>query len=492
MTKKFSAKKINYLLKAKMHDKHNISKSRYIELCREKWEEKNGGMKVIIDKLYPISLSKAFNLAGYHLDYALEIFLKKLWLTDVSLFNNESEFISCINIDLIATNELNNSFSKVSGPKVSYPAYWQDNSINEGNYFLAYFDALGFKKLVESKTPVQVYQVYEHILKKAKVNKPYIVLQSEKDESSKSAYYSLPILAKVPFKYAYYSDTILFWAPGNMNCFSGFVAKCIDFYNAALKNGILLRGVITHGNAILNKSKNIFIGRPINEAACLEKEQKWSGVIFGESIYNHNCFSHLDNQLMMGGFTFQMKQVVEGKIYHIAMNWMSRLSNEEIKEYFNILKNLKHMAGSSAHYVNNTLLFLSYYLNCFQLNDIIRTNISIPLDFPVEIGEPLNEIRLDKNNMLRVFFIELRKKNVLAGFIFCMDPKTFEINPSLKDILIFVPINRVDEYETFILSGKKSTKSDEIEWINLIPFREIKAVYSFNYNHIIMGTQQTA
>ncbi|MEK7841826.1 MAG: hypothetical protein AAB197_04055, partial [Deltaproteobacteria bacterium] len=111
---------------------------------------------------------------------------------------------------------------------------------------------------------------------------------------------------------------------------------------------------------------------------------------------------------------------------------------------------------------------------------------------PVEIGEPLNEIRLDKNNMLRVFFIELRKKNVLAGFIFCMDPKTFEINPSLKDILIFVPINRVDEYETFILSGKKSTKSDEIEWINLIPFREIKAVYSFNYNHIIMGTQQTA
>ena len=461
-----------------MHEKHNISKSRYIELCREKWGE-NCGIKVIVDKLYPISLSKAFKLAGYHLDYALEIFLKKLWPADVSLFNNEREFISCIDINLIATNDINNTFSKVSHPKVSYPDYWQDKTIREGSYFIAYFDVLGFKKLVESKTPSQVYQVYEHILKRAKVNKPYIVLQTEIDESSKNEYYSLPILAKVPFKYAYYSDTILFWSPGDMNCFSGFVAKCIDFYNMALKSRVLLRGVITHGDAILNKSKNIFIGKPINEAADLEKEQKWSGVIFGDSIYKHNCFRHLDNQLMMGGFPFQMKQVVEGKIYHVAMNWMSRLSNEEIKEYFNILKNLKHTAsGNSAHYVNNTILYLSYYLSCFQLNDVIRTNTTIPLNFPVEIGDPLNEIRSDNKNMLEVFFIELKNKSILAGFIICISPKTIEMNPSLKDVLLFVTINRIDEYGKFILSKKESVYLNEMEWINYIPFREIKAVYS--------------
>ena len=108
-------------------------------------------------------------------------------------------------------------------------------------------------------------------------------------------------------------------SPGEINCFSGFVAKCIDYYNTALKNKVLLRGVITYGNAILNKRKNIFIGEPIIEATNLEKEQQWSGVIFGDSIYDNKLFNHIDSELLTFGIAFHLKKIINNRIYHVEI-----------------------------------------------------------------------------------------------------------------------------------------------------------------------------
>ncbi|WP_439697014.1 hypothetical protein ACFGVS_00630 [Mucilaginibacter sp. AW1-7] len=284
MANKFSLKKISYLLKAKMYEKHGIRKKDYIELCKQTWgSDQDNGVKIITDALYPMSTSKMIQLAGYHLDFSVTQYLATIPTIPAEEGDN-GKFLSCI-FFLFASSETK-EITTVKRPKTSYPEYWSDKTVKEGTYFLAFFDVLGFEKLVEQKTPLEVYAIYDRLVKKARANRPYIVTSMPISETGYS-YLGFPEFIAVPFKYAYYSDSILFWTPGDAGNLSGFVAKCADFFVWALKSGILLRGTISFGNAILNKSKNIFIGKPLNEAVRLEKEQQWGGFIFGDSIYEN-------------------------------------------------------------------------------------------------------------------------------------------------------------------------------------------------------------
>lgn len=471
MTSKFSLRKIDYLLKAKMYEKHGINKQEYIAICKKAWDENTGLGKAIADKLYPMSLDQMSKAAGYHIDYTVEQFLKGI---KESLPADSKEFIYCLNTYLFDFN----TGQPVKLPPIHYPNYWSDKSINEGAYFLCYFDVLGFTKLVESKTPSEVYAIYETILKKARVNRPYTVQQIDTDDRIKPGEWTIPVMARVPFKYAYYSDTILFWAPGHSYAISGFIAKCIDFFNVALKEGVFLRGVISYGDAILNKSKNIFIGRPIIEASNLEKELQWVGVTFGESIYANNFFKYIDNNLVMSSFPYSMKRVINGKIFHIGINWMERLSNEELN---NVLKNLKEtreiVPDKVKEYINHTIRYRDYYLACYAITNFMRSRVGLRRDFPVEVSEPIKSIRVDKENMFSVFFVELKSGLTISGFIFVVEPKTYEINPDLEDILPFVQLNFMPEYEKHILSQAEQSSAEELKFILYISISEIVRIY---------------
>lgn len=89
---------------------------------------------------------------------------------------------------------------------------------------------------------------------------------------------------KLPIRYAYFSDTLLMWAPFH-NAFVGtFLDRCSSLFCNALEAGLPLRGAISVGDVILHNKTNTYLGKPFIEAARLEKAQDALGVALCESV----------------------------------------------------------------------------------------------------------------------------------------------------------------------------------------------------------------
>lgn len=67
-----------------------------------------------------------------------------------------------------------------------------------------------------------------------------------------------------------------------------FLQVCMEFFCEAIKASIPLRGCISTGMATMNKSKSIFLGKPLVEAARGEPAQNAIGVAFGRSFNNYH------------------------------------------------------------------------------------------------------------------------------------------------------------------------------------------------------------
>lgn len=163
-------------------------------------------------------------------------------------------------------------------------------------YILAYLDVLGFTKLVEEKGLEEVYKIYENLI--------------EKVESAAEHYRPGGFVVPVPIsktemryafamgfklEYSYASDTILIWCEFNRFNVVPFLECVITLFCSALEVGIPLRGTITFGDAILSKSKSIYIGKPIIEGALCEKNQSWIGISFGHTLIANVEFGWLGN-----------------------------------------------------------------------------------------------------------------------------------------------------------------------------------------------------
>lgn len=79
------------------------------------------------------------------------------------------------------------------------------------------------------------------------------------------------------------------------NIYSSFLQTCMEFFCEATIAGIPLRGCISTGVATMDKFNNIFLGKPLVEAAKGETAQNSIGIAFGKSfdVYHpvyHNYF----------------------------------------------------------------------------------------------------------------------------------------------------------------------------------------------------------
>jgi len=75
---------------------------------------------------------------------------------------------------------------------------------------------------------------------------------------------------------AYASDSILLWANRALPC-DDFLDACNDLICHGLEVGLPLRGAVSMGEAVLEAHRNIFLGRPLVDAARLEGGQKFIG-----------------------------------------------------------------------------------------------------------------------------------------------------------------------------------------------------------------------
>lgn len=145
-------------------------------------------------------------------------------------------------------------------------------------YMLAMFDVLGFSRWMQTAGLETVLDSYHQLIEKV------VVRPNEKGGLGAIQTPEGAIFAVTgPPGYAYFSDTILLWHPLVPAFVDGFVGRCADLVCEALAMDIPLRGAITLGDAVLSREASFFLGKPIVEAANVEKAQNWMGVTFGHT-----------------------------------------------------------------------------------------------------------------------------------------------------------------------------------------------------------------
>lgn len=153
-----------------------------------------------------------------------------------------------------------------------------NNNLHESkNIVLAFFDILGTSEKIKHEQYDKVYDFYCYMVN----------LCSE--ERIPLSFYALPghphdgseIVILFPINHAFFSDTFIVW----IECHDlfgmssrGFFEKCMKIFIEALKYGIPLRGAISRGSAIMDSQNNIYLGKPIVEAAKAEVAQNWLGI----------------------------------------------------------------------------------------------------------------------------------------------------------------------------------------------------------------------
>jgi len=143
---------------------------------------------------------------------------------------------------------------------------------------LALFDVLGFSARLERDGLASVVATYRNLIEKAVLEPARRCLGTVLTPQGR-----VMTLFVLPVEYAYFSDTILLWVPLERIFAAAFVTRCADLVCEALKVGVLLRGAICLGEAVMHKPSSTYIGEPLVEAAQLEKGQNWVGLTLGNS-----------------------------------------------------------------------------------------------------------------------------------------------------------------------------------------------------------------
>jgi hypothetical protein len=149
------------------------------------------------------------------------------------------------------------------------------------DYLIAFLDVLGFESLLNTIGLVELSRRYQELLTIAlrpnSGSRPLNVgIAMVKGEPTVG-------LMWLPIEAAYFSDSLLLWAryhPGHVPI---FLDRCSQVFCQALALGIPIRGAISVGTALLDKTKGIYLGLPLIEAVRLESRSNWIGVALGAS-----------------------------------------------------------------------------------------------------------------------------------------------------------------------------------------------------------------
>ena len=153
-----------------------------------------------------------------------------------------------------------------------------------GRRYIGLFDHMGFKNTVNAhkgnyeRLHDILKDVQQHILKTEKIS----ARQGKKDK-----YKSNISLNEEPsglLKCFQFSDTIMIATKDDsMESHSALLLGSMILFTRMLQDGLLLRGAVACGDAVVDIENNIVFGQPIIDAYLLEESQQWYGIAFHSS-----------------------------------------------------------------------------------------------------------------------------------------------------------------------------------------------------------------
>lgn len=313
-------------------------------------------------------------------------------------------------------------FAQEDIPIPDIEEYLKKSAANEQLYSIALFDILGFSNFVEHNGTQVIMDLYQRLL-----DLVYQQQSSTQGESNITGVVPVPTSSDCKHSFLiaqgngfvnviHFSDTFIIYvnydikAPGyllrdskyepfpltqneegtaipvnfirNQSIFPSFLQTCMEFFCSALIAGIPLRGCISTGIATMDKYRNIYIGKPLVEAAKGETERKSIGITYGKSfchyhsIYNDYHIPYLAN--IKNGY--ESAKYLSPMVLDWPRYWRSR---SDFNQY-NIedcIKKMNYDKKFSAYY-ENAIAFASFskeHANWPQ--EINRENLTSIFDF---------------------------------------------------------------------------------------------------------------
>lgn len=351
---------IRSYLDAEIYLKRGMTREAYIQLCKEKWDrfkcDPATETKIIIDFLMPPLLDdhigtiesfdyfESYEGAGYKNDGR----------TDIECFAKR---------DVVFRVEVGKGLKIVGDltDEIKTPAFFEkEETLEEGVFFVALFDILGFSKLIEKVGSKGVIDIYQKLINLAILSKSYKSYQKIKVAPNKYVMGSFYI----PVKYAYFSDTIILWTKvetEHFHALSPFVAKCADLICEALNLGIPLRGSLSFGLGTMHKASNTYIGEALIEAHSLEKKQKWLGASLGNSFLMPELREALNEKLVVPAFCSHFKKELDQATPYLTVDWINRWKEKKYPDLETTLKKLMEAApDKNKEYYQNTIDFINF------------------------------------------------------------------------------------------------------------------------------------
>lgn len=180
---------------------------------------------------------------------------------------------------------------------------------------LGLFDVLGFSGRVEKQGVEKLLSVYRELIEKAVLEPARRCVGTAQFPQGR-----VLTLFELPVRYAYFSDTILLWVPLHQAYPAAFVRRCADLMCEALSMGMPLRGAICLGDAVMHQDTNTYIGKPLVEAAGLEKGQDWIGLTLGWSATWPLFMAELEGSDIIE-YEAPMKQHCTEVVSPIVVDW---------------------------------------------------------------------------------------------------------------------------------------------------------------------------
>jgi len=145
---------------------------------------------------------------------------------------------------------------------------------------IAVFDVLGFKNRLTRDGLPALRKAYDALTDVVAEQKARMMLNcAVPDSGGRVAAFGM-----FDVENDYFSDTLVLWCSYSSFHFPPFCGILLEFFCNVLELGIPLRGGIAVGEADMEKSTHKYLGVPFNEAAEVEKAQKWIGMSFGPSF----------------------------------------------------------------------------------------------------------------------------------------------------------------------------------------------------------------
>ena len=213
----------------------------------------------------------------------------------------------------------------------------QRSGAKKQEVILAFFDVLGFSKRVEDGGLEPLYATYMQLvdLVRTMVERDSCVIVSVPLGDGKAA----RVAMYIPLSHAYASDTFLLWAPYREDGFPAFCRFCAEFLCRALELGLPLRGAISMGEAIIDMDNHVFIGMPLVESACAEKEQQWVGIGFGASL-GHEKYRRIMDITYFIQFRDHIKPGKEAVVMSLAVDWARHWRETRERDVHEVLNDL--------------------------------------------------------------------------------------------------------------------------------------------------------